>query len=64
MIDFSGLFLKTTEKKYIYGKGKHKNEEISSDNMDYLVWVNTKSNFNENTKYVAGKLIEWLSRKC
>jgi DNA polymerase-3 subunit epsilon len=63
MIDFSGLFLKTKENKYVYGKGKHKGEQISSDNMDYLIWVNGKSNFNENTKYVAGKLIEWLNRK-
>jgi DNA polymerase-3 subunit epsilon len=63
VIDFSGLFLKTPKGEFIYGKGKHKDEVINGNNIDYIKWVVDKSTFNNNTKFVAKELYDWWLRK-
>lgn len=65
MIDFSGMFLKTPDEKFIFGKGKHKDKFIddSKDTIDYMGWIIDKSDFNNNTKYVAKKLRDWSIKK-
>lgn len=63
VIDFSGLFLKTPKGDFIFGKGKHKDEIINGNNIDYITWVIDKSTFNNNTKFVAKQLHDWWLRK-
>lgn len=63
VIDFSGLFLKTPKGDFIFGKGKHKDEVLDGNNIDYINWVIDKSTFNNNTKYVATQLRDWWLRK-
>lgn len=63
-IDFSGLFVKTTDNKYIYGLGKHKGKRVdeNGETMGYLSWVIDKSTFNNSTKFVAEKIRKWLNK--
>lgn len=62
-IDFSGVFIKTTNGKFLFAKGKHKGEEVSDGNSPYLDWIFNKSTFNNNTKFVAKKLYDYIKGK-
>lgn len=52
LLDFSGLFEKRADGKIYYGFGKNKGMEIYND-VQYLEWIYTKSNFDENVKVLA-----------
>jgi len=63
IIDFAGVFIKTTSNKFIFAKGKHKGEEVSMSSSSYLDWIFNKSTFNNNTKFVAKKLYDYINQK-
>lgn len=63
-LDFSGVFLKTKENKFIYGIGKHKGREVgeNEETIGYLTWILNKSTHNNSTKFVGKKLMDWIRK--
>jgi len=63
IIDFSGMFLRNKDGDIIFGKGKHNGEKLSKDNIGYVNWLITSSNFNNSTKNVAKIIKNWFDKK-
>jgi len=63
IIDFSGMFLRNKDGDIIFGKGKHNGEKLSQENIGYVNWIITTSNFNNSTKGVAKIIKDWFYKK-
>lgn len=62
LIDLSGWFKKTPSNEYLYNKGKHK-DTLIKDNLSYLKWFMECKDMETNSRSVANKLYNYLSKE-
>lgn len=62
LIDLSGWFKKNSANEYLYNKGKHK-DTLIKDNLSYLKWFIDCKDMETNSRSVANKLYNYLSKE-
>lgn len=64
VLDIPGRLFKArqNDSNYYFNKGKHNGEKIEKKHVGYMKWVIEKSDFDQETKNTANKLIKTLSK--